>query len=310
MLGISTSTLRTWERRYGFPRPVRSPGGHRHYALAEIEALRMTLAETHNVSSAVAVARERGEGPSSPARLATAYASFDEDKANRMLEESLTLRSIERTIEDVLLDAIATHDDPNGATAEYEFAWRHATGWLSAVKRLAPPATRPEGILVFDGSMTFDIDALHAQALELLLRRAGMRTLALSPAIDASRLTRALRVLEPRAVVLTGRRASLDAIGRLVYAVRRAIDDVAVFDFRGAVPDSGASTVSRLGDRPLKARDAIVAHLDARAWGRTPATRGRVKAGAGVPRTGGPRVSIPRASLPRERVAAAAQAGR
>ena len=207
MLGISTSTLRTWERRYGFPRPVRSPGGHRHYALAEIEALRMTLAETHNVSSAVALARERGEGPSSPARLATAYASFDEDKANRMLEESLTLRSIERTIEDVLLDAIATHDDPDGATAEYEFAWRHATGWLSAVKRLAPPATRPEGVLVFDGSMTFDIDALHAQALELLLRRAGMRTLALSPAIDTSRLTRALRVLEPRAVVLTGRRA-------------------------------------------------------------------------------------------------------
>src|SRR5882757_8998107 len=60
MLGISTSTLRTWERRYGFPRPVRSPGGHRHYALAEIEALRTTLAETHNVSSAVALARERG----------------------------------------------------------------------------------------------------------------------------------------------------------------------------------------------------------------------------------------------------------
>jgi hypothetical protein len=110
--------------------------------------------------------------------------------------------------------------------------------------------------------------------------------------------------------VLTGRRASLDVIGRLVYAVRGAIDEVAVFDFRGAVPDSGASTVSRLGDRPLKARDAIVAHLDARAWGRMAATRGRVKAAAGVPRTDGPRASIPRASLPRERVAAAAQAGR
>jgi DNA-binding transcriptional MerR regulator len=310
MLGISTSTLRTWERRYGFPRPVRSPGGHRHYALAEIEALRMTLAETHNVSSAVALARERGEGPSSPARLANAYASFDEDKANRMLEESLTLRSIERTIEDVLLDAIAAHEDPDGTTAEYEFAWRHATGWLSAVKRLAPPSTRPEGVLVFDGSMTFDIDALHAQALELLLRRAGVRTLALSPAIDTSRLTRALRVLEPRAVVLTGRRASLDAIGRLVYAVRGAADDVAVFDYRGAVPDSGASTVARLGDRPLKARDAIVSNLEAQAWGRVPATRGRAKAAAAAPRTSGSRARISRTSLPRERLAAAAQAGR
>jgi hypothetical protein len=117
-------------------------------------------------------------------------------------------------------------------------------------------------------------------------------------------------VLEPRAVVLTGRRASLDAIGRLVYAVRGATDDVAVFDYRGAVPDSGASTVARLGDRPLKARDAIVSDLDARAWGKVPATRSRAKAPATVPRTGGPRASIPRASVPTERVAAAAHAGR
>ena len=33
--------------------------------------------------------------------------------------------------------------------------------------------------------------------------------------------SRALHALEPRAVVLTGRRASLDALGRLVYAARR-----------------------------------------------------------------------------------------
>jgi len=61
MLGVSPNTLRSWERRYGFPSPQRSPGGHRQYALAEIEALRMTMAETHNVSSAVSLARERGE---------------------------------------------------------------------------------------------------------------------------------------------------------------------------------------------------------------------------------------------------------
>jgi DNA-binding transcriptional MerR regulator len=283
MLGVSTSTLRTWERRYGFPRPVRSPGGHRHYALAEIEALRMTLAETHNVSSAVALACERGEGPSSPKRLAAAYSAFDEDKANRLLEESLTLRSIERTIEDVLLDAISMHDDRDTTTAEFEFGWRHATGWLSAVKRLAPPANRSEGILVFDGSVMFDLDMLHAQAVELLLRRAGLRTLALTPAIDTGRLARAVRVLEPRAVILTGRRASLDAISRLVYAVRGAVDNVKVFDYRGAVPDTGASAVTRLGERPLAARDAIVAHLDAELWARAPSTRKRIKAAASNP---------------------------
>ena len=33
MLGVSPNTLRSWERRYGFPQPQRSPGGHRQYAL-------------------------------------------------------------------------------------------------------------------------------------------------------------------------------------------------------------------------------------------------------------------------------------
>ncbi len=112
MLGISPNTLRSWERRYGFPKPQRSAGGHRQYSLTEIEALRLTLAETHNVSSAISLARERGEGPSTPSRLTGTFTSFDEDGANRLLEESLGLRSVERTIEEVLLDALTTLFEP------------------------------------------------------------------------------------------------------------------------------------------------------------------------------------------------------
>ncbi len=265
MLGVSPNTLRSWERRYSFPRPHRSPGGHRQYALAEIESLRLALAETHNVSSAISLARERGEGPSSSTRLASAFASFDEERANRLLEESLTLRSVERTVEEVLLEAIAAHADPDGASAEYEFAWRFGTGWLSALKRLAPPATRPEGVLIFDASARLDLDSLHAQALELILRRAGLRSLQISPAIDPARLGRALRALDPHAVVLTGHRVTLDSIGRLVYAVRGVVQEVVVFDYRGAVPDTGASTVCRLGESPAQARDRLLERLEQRA---------------------------------------------
>jgi DNA-binding transcriptional MerR regulator len=263
MLGVSPNTLRSWERRYSFPRPLRSPGGHRQYSLVEIEALRLTLAETHNVSSAISLARERGEGPSSPIRLASAFAAFDEDKANRLLEESLTLRSFERTIEEVLLDAVAFHLEPGRTTAEYEFAWRHATGWLSAVKRLAPPSTRRESVLIFDASGPRDLDSLYAQALELALRRAGLRTLSLTMAIEPTRLGRALRALGPRALVLTGHRVSLESIGRLVYAVRSVVQEVVVFDYRGAVPDTGASAVCRLGETPIAARDVLLGRLDA-----------------------------------------------
>ena len=263
MLGVSPNTLRSWERRYGFPRPLRSPGGHRQYALAEIEALRLTLTETHNVSSAVSLARERGEGPSSPARLADAFAAFDEEAANRLLEESLALRSCERTIDDVLLAAVAATADPGRATAEYEFAWRHATGWLSALKRLSPPAQRRDGILIVEAAGALELDALYAQALELILRRSGFRTLCLSPAIDPARLGRALRALRPSAVVLAGRGIRLDAIGRTVYTLRSVVPEAAVFDYRGAVPDTGASTVCRLGGTPLAARETLLARLEA-----------------------------------------------
>jgi MerR family transcriptional regulator, light-induced transcriptional regulator len=262
MLGVSPNTLRSWERRYGFPRPRRSPGGHRQYALSEIESLRSTLSETHNVSSAIALARQRGEGPSSGSRLAAAFADFDEEKANGLLEESLALRSVERTIEEVLLEGVSAHADQGSSTPEYEFGWRYATGWLSALKRLAPPATRSSGALVLDASFPLDIDALYAQALELMLRRAGIRTLSLSTAITPNRLVRALPALDPRAVVLAGRGISLDALGRLVYSVRSVAHHAVIFDYRGAVPDTGASTVRRLGQTPLAARDLLISALE------------------------------------------------
>jgi DNA-binding transcriptional MerR regulator len=263
MLGVSPNTLRSWERRYGFPRPRRTPGGHRQYALNEIESLRATLAETHNVSSAIALARQRGEGPSSGSRLAAAFAAFDEDKADGLLEESLALRSVERTVEEVLLEGIAAHaDEAAGSTPEYEFGWRYATAWLSALKRLSPPATRTAGVLVLDASAPLELDALYAQSLELMLRRAGVRTLSLSSAISPSRLARALPALGPRAVVLAGRGITLDALGRLVYSVRSVANRAEVFDFRGAVPDTGASTVRRLGQTPLNARDLLLGWLE------------------------------------------------
>jgi DNA-binding transcriptional MerR regulator len=264
MLGVSPNTLRSWERRYGFPKPHRSAGGHRQYSLTEIEALRMTIAETQNVSSAISLAKERGEGPSTPVRLTAAYAAFDEETANRTLEESLGLRSVERTIEEILLTAVGSLAEAR-PTAEYEFAWRHATAWLAAQRRLAPPASRPEGMMIFDASGRPELDALYVQALEIVLRRTGLRTLTLTPDIELARLTRALRALQPTAVVLTGRRVTLDSIGRLVYAVRSITREAMVFDFRGGIPATGASTVLRLGDSPSQARDIALDCLTAAA---------------------------------------------
>jgi MerR family transcriptional regulator, light-induced transcriptional regulator len=263
LLGVSPNTLRSWERRFDFPRPRRTTGGHRQFDLAEIEALREAFGQTHNVSSAISIARERGEGPASPVRLRAAFGRFEEGRCDRILEESLSVRSVERTVEEVLLPAVDSLEVSDGADSpEHGFAWRYASGWLAAALRVAPPAYREHGILIFDASAVGDADTLYVQALELTLRRSGMRTLSLSIQLDPERVARALRALKPAAVVLAGRRASLDALGRLVFAAHRAEGDVEVFDYRGALPETGASTVARLGPGAMTARDALVEHLD------------------------------------------------
>jgi uncharacterized protein YjcR len=38
MLGVSPNTLRSWERRFGYPKPRRTQGGHRQFELVQIEA--------------------------------------------------------------------------------------------------------------------------------------------------------------------------------------------------------------------------------------------------------------------------------
>jgi DNA-binding transcriptional MerR regulator len=254
MLGVSSSTLRGWERRFGYPMPQRTEGGHRQFELTEIEALRQSFSETHDISSAISIARERGEGPSSPARLRSAYVAFREDQADRLLEESLAVRSVERTVESVLLPGVEALEE---GSPEYRFAWRYSTGWLAAAQRVAPPATRADGVLIFDLSRPADIDSLYIQALELLLRRTGLRVLCLPVDLEDARIGGALRALHPNAVVLAGRGAALDALGKLVYAARQAEPGVEVLDYRGALPDTGASTTRRLGASPIAAAEAL-----------------------------------------------------
>jgi hypothetical protein len=262
MLGVSTNTLRSWERRYGYPSPRRSSGGHRQYSLEEIQALRQTLAETHDISSAIALARRRGAGLASPSQLGLALSTLDHAQADRVLEESLAVRSVERTAEEVLLPAVAALADPGGATGEYELAWRYATGWLAALIRQAQPADPAARVVVFDASAPCDLDGLYTQALELVLRRGGLRTACLTPAVNRSRLGRALRALAPRAVVITGHRSSLDTIGRLIYTVRSMRTAPLVLDYRGAIPDGAGSSVGWLGDTPLAARDRLLELLE------------------------------------------------
>ncbi len=260
MLGVSASTLRTWERRLGYPKPRRTDGNHRLYELAEIEALREALRETNNISSAVEVAQRRGRGPSSPARLLAAFDRFDERGADRELEESLAVRTLERTLEEVLLPALDSASSRANGEAELEYACRWATGWLHGARRLAPPASRPEGVLLLDSGPALSPEAVHAQALELCLRRSGFRVLLLSADLAERRYATALRALDPQAVVICGENARLDVLGE---PLRRAMHSTgaAPFSYRSAQLVGGRDGMPALGARPGEATARLLAAL-------------------------------------------------
>jgi MerR family transcriptional regulator, light-induced transcriptional regulator len=262
LLGVSPNTLRSWERRFGYPRPRRTQGGHRQYDLAELEALRRALLETHNISSAIELARQRGEGPSSPSRLVDAFDHFDEDGADRVMEESLAVRSVERTVEEVLLPGLQLADGRDSREAERELAFRWATGWLYASRRVAPPASRPQGVLLFDSSPRLDLESLNVQALELGLRRAGFRTLLLAFDLPPERVVRAVRTLDPTAFVFCGGEATLDVVGRLVYTVRQIGSAAPVFEYREAIAVQGDHGIPSLGLTPVEAVERLKAYVD------------------------------------------------
>jgi hypothetical protein len=81
ILNVSPNTLRAWERRYGFPKPQRSPGKHRLYTHGEVAALRDALQEGLSISSAISRAREGIAGDTNS--LVGALVSYEPEGAAR-----------------------------------------------------------------------------------------------------------------------------------------------------------------------------------------------------------------------------------
>jgi len=263
VLGVSPNTLRSWERRYGYPVPKRTPGNHRNYELIELQTLRDALGETGNISSAIELARQRQEAPASGGGLLTAFERFDEDAADRAIEGSLAIRPLERTVEELLLPAIDQLAADPERQAELEFAARWASGWLHGARRLASTASRPAGILLLDSSRGSEAESVHSQALDLALRRAGFRVLMLSDELGEERMERALGALDPTAIVLCGPGADTPSAVQLVRKIREAGFDAPLYGFRasGLIGDA----IPPAGDRPSAVTGMLNADLRRRA---------------------------------------------
>src|ERR1700741_1173341 len=222
LLNVSPNTLRAWGRRFGFPQPPRAPGKHRLFTHGEVAALRDALQEGLSISSAISRARE---GLAADANsLVGALVSYERERADSAIEAALALRSVERSVEEVLLptlDEIARRYGSESAAWAFGSHW--GADWLRRAIRLTPPPVRQVSIVVGDASRDeLDRDAPYIRALELFCVRAGIKVLSLS-ARGVAGIGDAANVHKPNLVVVAGGHLDDDSVARWAYAIRLAV---------------------------------------------------------------------------------------
>jgi MerR family transcriptional regulator, light-induced transcriptional regulator len=231
LLNVSPNTLRAWERRFGFPKPQRSPGKHRLFTHGEVAALRDALQEGLSISSAVSRAREGLSADSNS--LVGALVSYEPERADAAIEAALALRSVERSVEEVLLpslDEVVRRHTIDSAAWAFSAHW--AGSWLRRARRLAPPPVRPVSVLVGDASRDeLDPDSPHIRAFELFSVRAGINVLSLS-ARGVAGIGDAISVHRPNLIVIAGGYLEDDTVARWAYAARLAAGALPVAVFR------------------------------------------------------------------------------
>lgn len=218
--GIGEHTLRAWERRFGFPSPLRLPSGHRRYTTADVTRLRMiaqALRRGHRAGEIVPMApddlRDLLGGPADPASEVAAWLTTtlqivrDRHRAElfRALQHELTSLGAVAAVEERIVPLLE----------EVGRAW--ASGTLSVghehfvsqvvedVLRKTRLALEPglSGAPVILATLPGDLHLLGLQAVALQLALAGRSLHILGPDSPEEEIVAAARELCSPAVTLS-----------------------------------------------------------------------------------------------------------
>jgi MerR family transcriptional regulator, light-induced transcriptional regulator len=274
LLQTTPGALRNWERRFGFPTPCRSPGNHRMFVHSEVSALVVALRESSSIASAVSRARQ-GLAAHNNA-LVGALDSYDREQADIEIETTLGLLSVERSVDEVLLPALAQVAGKHTVdSAAWAFAAHWGGDWLRRATRMVMPPVRDVSILLGDASRDeLDPDAAHIRAFELFCVRAGATVLTLSVRGGAG-ISDVLAVSCPDMVVLAGGRPSDTAGTDWTNCVRRAAFSMPIVTYRHAELRDRlrGSDPSMLPSRATDAHHRLIELVEATQLGRVEARR-------------------------------------
>lgn len=236
-LGLPIPTIRSWERRYGFPEPHRTDGKHRRYSAEQIEALRVVRDEItrgHRAAEAVSIARSAGAGAvrnDALDRFAEAADRLDAEGIRDALVEAAEVVGLDRAIVEVALPGIRRIGDRWRAglcdVGNEHVATHTVQQWLAGLLTFAPPPYRPGPLLL--ACAPTELHSIGIEAFGVILARRGWACRLLGPMTPVSSLVAAARTSQAAGVVVTaqrsvGRRGAIDAL-----VAASALRDVGVF---------------------------------------------------------------------------------
>jgi len=265
MLGVPVPTIRSWERRYGFPSPPRTEGRHRRYSQAEIDQLRDLrdlITRGYPARQAVAqlrqaTASEHGDAAGFVAAVVDGSHRFDPQAIRDALTAAAESLGVEEAVQRVALAGLREIGS-RWAVGECDVANEHlATGavhsWLARLVTMSPPPFRTGTIVLACGPR--DLHTIGLEAFAVVLARRGWSTRVLGAMTPADSLVTAVRTTHAIGVVVSShqnvtRRAAVDSL--------RAVDRLSgVRAFYAG--DAFASPASRRGIPGTHLGDDLVA---------------------------------------------------
>ncbi|BFJ01883.1 MerR family transcriptional regulator [Priestia sp. Y58] len=215
MVGIQPGTLRAWERRYQILNPVRNESGHRLYTEEDLRKLKwltekvsggftisqaVSLLETE--SSTVGTFEEEGE-VDSPQKirdeLLTVLLSFEEGKAQDLINHAFSLYSVEKVVIDILGSLLVTVGDM-WEKGQITSAHEHYTTQVLKTRismifySLPSNGLLPKAIAVCGPNETHEVGLL---VFTLFLRRKGFEVIYLGSSIEDKDVELIIKEVDP-----------------------------------------------------------------------------------------------------------------
>lgn len=221
---VSGSTLRQWERRYGFPKPERSDSGYRLYCDADvssIEAMKRFIAEGVPASKAAELVKRLEPVASAPSTLAglqkaliEAFIQLDETQADRIFSEAHSLHTVEAVLEltrKTMVEMGTLWHSGSILTTTEHFASSYISGRLHSLMRLMGNSETAPSVIV--ACAPLEQHELGALTLAVLLRRAGYRVYYVGANTPVKELHEMANALHPIGVMISA--SSPESLQRL-----------------------------------------------------------------------------------------------